>query len=90
MESFQIPDIPFPEFVLGVDVGPSHLLGAGLVFGHDPVDEVVQDAQDKGREDQVHREVDAVDVPLKCNDRYITLFKESLGCVSSVGSMVLN
>ena len=62
---FQIPDVPFPQFVLGVDVGSSHLLGVGLIFGHDPVDEVVEDAQDEGWEDQVDREVDAVDVPLK-------------------------
>lgn len=62
---FQIPDVPFPQFVLGFDVGSSHLLGVGLIFGHDPVDEVVEDAQDEGWEDQVDREVDAVDVPLK-------------------------
>ena len=74
---FQIPDVPFPQFVLGVDVGSSHLFGVGLIFGHDPVDEVVEDAQNEGWEDQVDREVDAVDVPLK-NIRVKTLNKKTL------------
>ena len=62
------PDVSFSQLVLRHDIRSSHLLALGLVLAHDLVHEVVQDSQDQGRENQVHDEVDAVDVHLsQCN-----------------------